>query len=133
MTSRAFDGRVDAIVLSDDAGFTPTRTCGKRCSACRRRRRRRSEYDLVVVGGGYTGMGAAISGARQGLKVAFIQNRPVLGGNGSSEIQVWAMGGTRRGLYPHLGEIVEEFADRASNSPAADRRMNSTTSSRRTR
>ena len=30
------------------------------------------------------------------------------------------MGGTRRGLYPHLGEIVEEFADRASNSPAAD-------------
>jgi hypothetical protein len=29
------------------------------------------------------------------------------------------MGGTRRGLYPHLGEIVEEFADRASNSPAA--------------
>jgi ribulose 1,5-bisphosphate synthetase/thiazole synthase len=77
------------------------------------------EYDLVVVGGGYSGMGAAISGARQGLKVAFIQNRPVLGGNGSSEIQVWAMGGTRRGLYPHLGEIVEEFADRASNSPAA--------------
>jgi succinate dehydrogenase/fumarate reductase flavoprotein subunit len=73
----------------------------------------------VVVGGGYSGMGAAISGARQGLKVAFIQNRPVLGGNGSGEVQVWAMGGTRRGLYPHLGEIVEEFADRASNSPAA--------------
>jgi heterodisulfide reductase subunit A-like polyferredoxin len=92
-----------------------------------------SEYDLVVVGGGYSGMGAAISGARQGLKVAFIQNRPVLGGNGSSEIQVWAMGGTRRGLYPHLGEIVEEFADRASNSPAADRRRSSTTSSRKTR
>ena len=66
-----------------------------------------------------SGLGAAISGARQGLKVAFIQNRPVLGGNGSSEVQVWAMGGTRRGLYPHLGEIVEEFADRASNSPAA--------------
>src|SRR4029079_19153661 len=60
------------------------------------------------------------SGARQGLKVALLQNRPVLGGNGSSEIQVWAMGGTRRGLYPHLGEIVEEFTDRASNSPAAD-------------
>lgn len=31
----------------------------------------------------------------------------------------WAQGGTRRGSYPHLGEIVEEFADRASNSPAA--------------
>ncbi|MEZ5329087.1 MAG: FAD-dependent oxidoreductase [Verrucomicrobiales bacterium] len=78
------------------------------------------EYDLVVVGGGYSGMGAAISAARQGLKVALIQNRPVLGGNGSSEIRVWAQGGTMRGLYPHLGEMIEEFADRARDSPAPE-------------
>lgn len=115
-----FDGRVDAIVLSDDAGFTPSTDMRKKMLGLPEVAPETSEYDLVVVGGGYSGMGAAISGARQGLKVAFIQNRPVLGGNGSSEIQVWAMGGTRRGLYPHLGEIVEEFADRASNSPAAD-------------
>jgi ribulose 1,5-bisphosphate synthetase/thiazole synthase len=114
-----FDGRVDAIVLSDDAGFTPTADMRRKMLGLPEKAPETSEYDLVVVGGGYSGMGAAISGARQGLKVAFIQNRPVLGGNGSSEIQVWAMGGTRRGLYPHLGEIVEEFADRASNSPAA--------------
>jgi ribulose 1,5-bisphosphate synthetase/thiazole synthase len=114
-----FDGRVDAIVLSDDAGFTPTADMRKKMLGLPEKAPETSQYDLVVVGGGYSGMGAAISGARQGLKVAFIQNRPVLGGNGSSEIQVWAMGGTRRGLYPHLGEIVEEFADRASNSPAA--------------
>lgn len=114
-----FDGRVDAIVLSDDAGFTPTADMRKKMLGLPEKAPETPEYDLVVVGGGYSGMGAAISGARQGLKVAFIQNRPVLGGNGSSEIQVWAMGGTRRGLYPHLGEIVEEFADRASNSPAA--------------
>ncbi len=114
-----FDGRVDAIVLSDDAGFTPTTEMRRKLLGLPEVAPETSEYDLVVVGGGYSGMGAAISGARQGLKVAFIQNRPVLGGNGSSEIQVWAMGGTRRGLYPHLGEIVEEFADRASNSPAA--------------
>jgi ribulose 1,5-bisphosphate synthetase/thiazole synthase len=114
-----FDGRVDAIVLSDDAGFTPTTDMRKKMLGLPEKAPETPEYDLVVVGGGYSGMGAAISGARQGLKVAFIQNRPVLGGNGSSEIQVWAMGGTRRGLYPHLGEIVEEFADRASNSPAA--------------
>jgi ribulose 1,5-bisphosphate synthetase/thiazole synthase len=115
-----FDGRVDAIVLSDDASFTPDVSMRKKMLGLPEKAPESSEYDLVVVGGGYSGMGAAVSGARQGLKVAFIQNRPVLGGNGSSEIQVWAMGGTRRGLYPHLGEIIEEMADRASNSPAAD-------------
>jgi len=75
------------------------------------------EFDLVVVGGGYGGMGSAISAARMGLKVALIQNRSVLGGNGSSEVRVWAMGLVRRGKYPHIGEMVEEFADKAKNSP----------------
>ena len=75
------------------------------------------EFDLVVVGGGYGGMGSAISAARMGLKVALIQNRPVLGGNGSSEVRVWSMGLIRRGKYPHIGEMVEEFADKAKNSP----------------
>ncbi len=74
-------------------------------------------YDLVVIGGGYSGMGAAISAARMGLKVALVQDRPVLGGNGSSEIRVWAMGDIRRGKYPTIGEIVEEFADKAKKSP----------------
>jgi hypothetical protein len=41
----------------------------------------------------------------------------VLGGNGSSEVRVWAQGLVRRGKYPHIGEMVEEFADRAKNSP----------------
>src|ERR1700750_620879 len=62
-------------------------------------------------------MGAAISAARMGCKVALIQERPVLGGNGSSEVRVWAMGGTRTGLFPAIGDIVEEFADHAKMSP----------------
>ncbi len=118
-----FDGRVDAIYLTSDLDFKPP-TEKKEVADFRHEELllpltppETKEYDLVVVGGGYAGVAAALSAARQSLSVALIQNRPVLGGNGSSEVQVWAMGGTRRGLYPHLGEIVEEFADRASNSP----------------
>ena len=75
------------------------------------------KYDLVVIGGGYSGMGAAISGARMGCKVALIQDRPVLGGNGSSEVRVWAKGNIRRGKYPRIGEIIEEICDHAKKSP----------------
>ena len=75
------------------------------------------KYDLVVVGGGYSGMGAAISAARMGCKVALIQDRGVLGGNGSSEVRVWAKGNIRRGKFPRIGEIIEEIADKAKKSP----------------
>lgn len=119
-----FDGRCDALALIPVGDPAPPEEAGELHSFRREMLGLpeavpvAGEYDLVVVGGGYSGMGAALSGARQGLKVALIQNRPVLGGNGSSEIRVWAQGGTMRGLYPHLGEIVEEFADRARDSPA---------------
>ncbi len=74
------------------------------------------EFDIVFVGGGYAGSCGAISAARMGLKVALIQNRDVLGGNGSSEIRVWAKGNTPGGLYP-VGDIVREFEDHAEKSP----------------
>ena len=84
---------------------------------CLNSRSTRADYDLVVIGGGYSGMGAAISAARMGCRVALIQDRPVLGGNGSSEVRVWANGLTRRGRFPRIGEIVAEFEDDAKKSP----------------
>ncbi len=117
-----FDGRCDAIVFTK--GTQPPPNSSDILPAWRRtmlgladKPTLKSGYDLVVVGGGYAGMGAAISAARMGCKVALIQDRPVLGGNGSSEVRVWAMGLIRRGKYPRIGEIVEEFADKAKKSP----------------
>jgi hypothetical protein len=55
--------------------------------------------DLVVVGGGPAGVCAAIAAARQGSHVALVQNRPVLGGNSSSEIRVWICGATAHGVH----------------------------------
>ncbi|TWT56714.1 hypothetical protein KOR42_00680 [Thalassoglobus neptunius] len=118
-----FDGRCDAIYLSTEDNDTPPNS-GRILSEWRREQLNlpnepivESGYDLVVIGGGYSGMGAAISAARSGCRVALIQDRPVLGGNGSSEVRVWAMGNIRRGKYPRIGEIVEEFADKATKSP----------------
>ena len=110
-----FEGRCDAIVFCKDTMFTPPNEL-----ATLEKFRRESlglpaqpddggSYDLVVVGGGIAGASAAISAARNGLKVALVQDRPVLGGNGSSEVRVWPEGHTRQAPYPHIGEIVEEL------------------------
>ena len=69
-------------------------------------------YDLVVVGGGIAGMCTAMSAARLGATVALIQDRPVLGGNNSSEIRVWLNGDTNFEPYPHIGDLVREFEQR---------------------
>ncbi|KXX69297.1 FAD-dependent oxidoreductase [Flammeovirga sp. SJP92] len=52
------------------------------------------ETDLLIVGGGLSGTCAAITAARQGVKVVLVQDRPVLGGNASSEVRLWALGAT---------------------------------------
>jgi len=117
-----FDGRCDCIAFTSGPEPPPNDSAilpGWRRTALGlpAEPETKGPYDLVVIGGGYSGMGAAISAARQGLTVALVQDRPVLGGNGSSEVRVWAMGLIRRGRYPRIGEIVEEFADKATKSP----------------
>jgi len=53
--------------------------------------------DFIVVGGGLAGVCAAVEAARKGTKVILIQDRPVLGGNASSEVRMWIMGATSHG------------------------------------
>jgi hypothetical protein len=117
-----FDGRCDAILLTTEQSPPPNEAkvlpgWRRQLLGLKEEPTRKDGYDLVVVGGGYAGMGAAIGAARMGCKVALIQDRPVLGGNGSSEVRVWSMGLIRRGKYPRIGEIVEEFCDHAKASP----------------
>ncbi len=117
-----FNGRIDAILLTRDFSLVPPDSI----PALNEKRREwlklpfeaplEGSFDLVVAGGGIAGISAAVSAARLGMKVALIQNRPVLGGNNSSEIRVWRSGKTRRGKYPALGSIVDAMgAERAEN------------------
>ncbi len=68
-------------------------------------------YDVIVVGGGVSGMCAAISSARGGAKTALIQDRPVLGGNASSEIRMHICGADRHSARANAREtgILEEI------------------------
>lgn len=66
------------------------------------------EYDVVVLGGGIAGTIAAISAARLGSQVALIQDRPVLGGNSSSEIRVSPVGADFNNRYARESGVIEE-------------------------
>jgi len=118
-----FDGRADAVLLSNDPSFTPPEKnhvadrATWKFGGAPGNGETLDGFDLVVIGGGYGGLGASISAARMGAKVALIQNRPVLGGNGSSEIRVWAKGELPPSEYK-VDEIIREIQDRAKASPA---------------
>ncbi|BBA95642.1 putative pyridine nucleotide-disulphide oxidoreductase [Actinacidiphila reveromycinica] len=72
------------------------------------------DHDVVVVGGGLAGVCAAVAAARLGRSVALVHNRPVLGGNSSSEVRVWVCGATAHGVHRYaretgiMGELYTE-------------------------
>jgi len=110
-----FEGRCEAILFCKDAKFVPSddvaalTTFRRELLGFPEQPEDGGTFDLVVVGGGLAGAAAAVSAARQGLTVALVQDRPVLGGNGSSEVRVWPEGHTCKEPYPHVGDIVEEL------------------------
>ena len=74
---------------------------------------KRIDSDLVIVGGGLAGTCAAITAARAGVKVALVQDRPVLGGNASSEVRLWALGATshmnNNNRWSREGGVIDEL------------------------
>ena len=109
-----FDGRCDAICLSTSPiappeGHEELRRYRDKMLKTSQRMRSAGVFDLVVVGGGVAGMSAAVAAARLGLKVALVQDRPVLGGNNSSEVRVHLGGRINTGKYPRLGDLQKEF------------------------
>lgn len=119
-----FDGRCDAIILTtadevpgnslEDYKELRTRLLGENKPV------EAGNYDLVVVGGGMSGICAAIAAARFGSKVALIQDRYILGGNNSSEVRVGLGGQINVDPYPSLGYIFNEIGpDRIGNARGA--------------
>ncbi|MCB1123058.1 MAG: FAD-dependent oxidoreductase, partial [Verrucomicrobiae bacterium] len=110
-----FNGRCDAIYFSSDLKAIPsddlaiTQAMRNRLLGFSEAPSNGGDYDFIVVGGGVAGTCAAISAARHGVRVALIQNRPVLGGNNSSEVRVGLSGLIHQKPYPNLGNLVDEI------------------------
>lgn len=69
--------------------------------------------ELAVIGGGMTGVCTAIAAARKGVQVVLVQDRPVLGGNASSEVRLWVLGATshmgNNNRWAREGGIIDEI------------------------
>ena len=123
-----FDGRCDAIYFTTEENRLPPSDI-KKLDAFRRKALSlpaevpvAGEYDLVVVGAGIAGMSAAVSAARLGCKVALINDRPVIGGNNSSEIRVHLGGRIEVGPYKELGGLQKEFGpENGGNAQPAEK------------
>jgi hypothetical protein len=108
-----FNGRCDALFFTTTPSCTPPNE-EKSLSELRRRLlnieiQDAGRYDLVVVGGGAAGICTAVSAARLGLKTALINDRPILGGNGSSEVRIGLTGDYDKNLYPNIGNVMKEI------------------------
>lgn len=66
------------------------------------------QCDVLVAGGGLAGVAAAIAAARGGASVILCQDRPVLGGNASSEIRMHICGADQHGARGKGGELSAE-------------------------
>lgn len=118
-----FNGRCDAIYFSQSNVAPPSSP--KKLGAWRIAVKtepnappKSKSYDLVVVGGGIAGCAASIAAAEQGLNVALIHDRPVLGGNASEEIRVHTLG-----IYGNFERILRKIDTEHYPNGSADAKL----------
>ena len=118
--------RCDAIVLTRDLGWKPEADADRladqraKMSGTPEGIADGGTYDVVVVGGGAGGVPAAIAAARGGAKVAIVQDRPVYGGNISSELGVLLNGASVHKGYREGGIIEEAALDKAKEAKGGE-------------
>ena len=125
---QGFDARCDALLLVPvEAGVFRPPDGGPQLAALRgallgweREPEDAGEFDLVVAGGGFTGMCAALTAARHGMHVALIQDRPVYGGPGSSEVRVSPIRHLRKPPFPRNGDLMVELYGKGSVKAYSD-------------
>lgn len=103
--------RFAAVVITGDYNFYPSRDVEKLLKQRAlikgiKSDIQKSQFELIVVGGGVAGITAAITAARYGVKTALVNDRPILGGNGSDEAHVTLEGSAHKG-YHETGVIFE--------------------------
>ncbi|MGN0832110.1 MAG: FAD-dependent oxidoreductase [Kiritimatiellia bacterium] len=104
--------RCDAVILSRDLGYVPPdgpkllKAERMRLTGMRNEVAEGGSFDVVVVGSGTAGMGAAIAAARGGARVALVHDRPVLGGNSSCELGIGTDGAA--GAHPNSNYDARE-------------------------
>ena len=104
--------RCDAILFTTDGAYLPPEEA-EELAAVRRalmgddgKVEDSGEYDVVVVGAGSGGLGSAIAAARTGARIALVHDRPVLGGNSSTELGVGTDGAA--GSHPNRKKNMRE-------------------------
>ncbi len=106
-----FDGRCDAVFFTKDETPDLPNDNLVELAAWKDRVTGRAEleieegsYDVVIIGGGMSGCGAALAARKHGLKVALVQDRPLFGGNASEEIRVHTLG-----IYGKGEELIKKI------------------------
>jgi hypothetical protein len=108
-------GRCSSLVITDDMDYVPPRPVAEfekeraKCLGLSLTPVEEGEWDVLVAGGGPGGVPAAIAAARHGMRTVLVTNRPLLGGNASTEAGINFNGASARQPNAREGGIAEEL------------------------